>query len=200
MWPVAAPLRRVSPGPEPDMARKSSVKRLPTEVRRHLERRMREDQLTLDELIEDLREHFPEAETPSRSALHRYRVGFEEMAGRMREIEAASTALVGELGEDVGERAGQLLVQSITTLATNAALNAHANDDVSIKEIASLARAAKAAMEARTMSMKERQAVAKAAEERLLKEQAKKLDTMGKTGALAPETLARIRSEIYGIV
>lgn len=181
------------------MARKSSIKRLPTDVRKHLERRLREDRLTLDELIEDLREHFPGAEPPSRSALHRYRVGFEEMAGRMREIEAASTALVGELGEDVGERAGQLLAQAVTTLATNAALNAH-SDDVSITEIGKLARAAKAAMEARTLSMKERLAIEKAAEERLVKEQSKKLEAMGKAGALAPETLKRIRSEIYGIV
>jgi len=181
------------------MPRKSTIKRLPADVRAHLELRLREDQLTLDELIEDLREHFPQAEPPSRSALHRYRVGFEEMAGRMREIEVASTALVGELGEDVGERAGALLAQAVTTLATNAALQAH-SDDVSITEIAKLARAAKAAMEARTLSMKERQAIEKAAEERLLKEQSKKLEALGKAGALAPETLARIRSEIYGIV
>lgn len=182
------------------MARKSTIKRLPVDVRKHLERRLREDQLTLDELIDDLREHFPGAEPPSRSALHRYRVGFEEMAGRMREIEAASSALVGELGEDVGERAGQLLAQAVTTLATNAALNAHTADEVSIKEVASLARAAKAAMEARTLSMKERLAIEKAAEDRLLKEQNKKLDAMGKTGAVAPETLKRIRAEVYGIV
>ena len=182
------------------MARKSTIKRLPAKVREHLERRMREDRLTLDELIDDLREHFPSAEPPSRSALHRYRVGFEEMAARMREIEAASSALVGELGEGVGERAGQLLAQAVTTLATNAALSAHESDDVSIKEVASLARAAKAAMEARTLSMKERVAIEKAAEERLLKEQTKKLEAMGKAGALAPETLTRIRAEVYGIV
>ena len=181
------------------MARKSSIKRLAPEVRKHLERRLREDRLTLDELIEDLREHFPEAEAPSRSALHRYRSGFEEMAGRMREIEAASTALVGELGEDVGERAGQLLAQAVTTLATNAALQAH-DSEVSITEIAKLARAAKAAMEARTLSRKEREAIEQAARERLLREQDEKLEAMGKAGTLAPETLARIRSEVYGIV
>lgn len=182
------------------MARKSTIKRLPTEIRKHLERRLREDQLTLDELIDDLREHFPEAAPPSRSALHRYRIGFEEMAGRMREIEVASTALVTELGEGTGD-AGALLAQAVTTLATNAALNAHsAADDISITEIGKLARAAKAAMEARTMSIKERQAIEKAAEERLLKQQAKKLDTLGKAGAIAPETLAQIRREVYGIV
>lgn len=180
------------------MARKSTIKRLPAPVRRHLERRLREDQLTLDELIEDLREHFPESDPPSRSALHRYRVGFEEMAGRMREIEAASSALVGELGEDVGERAGQLLAQAVTTLATNAALNAHTQDEVSIKEVASLARAAKAAMEARTLSMKERLAIEKAAQEKLLREQDQKLTEAGKAGTVSMKTVEEIR-RLYGI-
>ena len=96
--------------------------------------------------------------------------GFEELAGRMREIEAASAAMVGELGEGMGDRAGALLAQAVTTLATHAALNAHNDEkDLSIKEVAALARAAKAAMEARTMSVRERQTVEKAAQERLLR-------------------------------
>lgn len=179
------------------MARKSTIKRLPLDVRSHLERRLREDRLTLDELIDDLREHFPGAEPPSRSALHRYRVGFDEMAGRMREIEAASTALVGELGEDVGERAGALLAQAVTTLATNAALNAH-SEDVTITEIAKLARAAKAAMEARTLSRKEREAIEKSVQERLLREQDEKLKEAGKAGTFSLDTVAEIR-RLYGI-
>lgn len=179
------------------MARKSTVKRLPDDVRRHLERRLREDRLTLDELIEDLQDHFPGTQTPSRSALHRYRANFEEMAGRMREIEAASTALVGELGEDVGERAGQLLAQAVTTLATNAALEAHSND-VSIGEIAQLARAARAAMEARTLSRKEREAIELAARERLLREQDEKLTAAGRDGTVSMETVKEIRL-LYGI-
>lgn len=183
------------------MARKSSIKRLPSEVRQHLERRLREDRLTLDELIDDLRAAFPEAQAPSRSSLHRYKANFDELTGRMREIEAGAAAMIGELGEGVGDRAGALLAQAVTTLATNAALAAHGSDkDLSIKEVASLARAAKAAMEARTLSVRERQAVEKAAQERLLREQNQKLEQMNKSGALTPETLASIRQEIYGIV
>ncbi len=183
------------------MARKSSIKRLPAEIRKHLERRLREDSMSLDELIADLQDHFPGADTPSRSALHRYRVNLEEMMGRMREIETASAVLVGELGEGVGDKAGALLAQAVTTLATNAAFKAHDQiDEISITEIGKLARAAKAALETRTLSMKERQSIEKATEERLLKEQSKKLDEMGRKGALTPETLTSIRRDIYGIV
>ncbi|WP_103035218.1 phage protein Gp27 family protein [Castellaniella caeni] len=180
------------------MARKSTVKRLPDEVRRHLERRLREDRLTLDELIDDLQEHFPNTQAPSRSALHRYRANFDEMAGRMREIEAASTALVGELGEDVGERAGQLLAQAVTTLATNAALQAH-SDDVSITEIGKLARAAKAAMEARTLSRKEREAIEQAVRERLLREQDENLQEIAKAQGMDESQVDFWRRKFLGI-
>jgi hypothetical protein len=183
------------------MGRQSSIKGLEPPVRAYIERLLREDRLTLDELLAAVREKYPEAETPSRSSLHRYKSGFEELAGRMREIEAASAAMVGELGEGMGDRAGALLAQAVTTLATHAALNAQADEnELSIKEVAALARAAKAAMEARTMSVRERQAVEKAAQERLLREQNKKLEQMGKSGSIAPETLKTIRREVYGII
>lgn len=139
------------------MGRKSSVARLEPAARKYLEKLLREDRHTLDELLAALRAKFPTADV-SRSGLHRYRASLEEMMGRMREIDTAATALVSELGEGVGDKAGALLAQAVTTLATNAALNAH-GEDVSIKEVAELARAARAAMQARTMSLKEREAV-----------------------------------------
>ena len=51
------------------MGRKSSIDKLEPTVRSHIERRLRENQLTLDELIADLHEHFPGKEKPSRSAI-----------------------------------------------------------------------------------------------------------------------------------
>lgn len=64
------------------MARKSNIKRLPVPVRQHLERLLREDRLTLDELIADLRAKFPGEEPPSRSSLHRYKTSFDELTGQ----------------------------------------------------------------------------------------------------------------------
>lgn len=65
--------------------------------------------------------------------------------------------------------------------------------------MAELARAAKNTMQARTLSIKERQAIEKAAQERLIREQQGKLDDLGKSGALTPDTLQRIRQEVYGL-
>ena len=108
-------------------------------------------------------------------------------------------AFVGAFGEDASDKTGVLLVEAISTLTYQAAMGAHEKDEVTIAEVSALARAAKATMEARTMSVKERQAIEKAAQERLVREQQSKLDDLGKTGALTPETLQRIRQEVYGL-
>lgn len=181
------------------MGQKSSISRLEPDVKKYLEKQLRADQLTLDELLEDLRQKFPSAKTPSRSSLGRYKANFEELAGRMREIEAGAAALVDELGEGVGDKAGALLTQAVTTLAASTALRAHETDGISIKEVGELARAARAAMQARTMSLKERQEIEAYARQKLLEEQAQKLDSLEKKGGVTDETKAAIR-EALGIV
>lgn len=180
------------------MGRKSSVSRMEPAARKHLEKLLREDRLTLDELLAEMREKFPSADV-SRSGIHRYKASFGELVGRMREIETAAGALVDELGDGVGDKAGSLLAQAVTTLATNAALNAHSAEKVSIKEVSELARAARAAMQARTMSIKEREAIEAHARRKLLAEQQAKLDAMPNKGGVTAETKAAIR-EALGII
>ena len=180
------------------MGRKNTIARLPPEVKRHIERLLREDRLTLDEMLDNIRAHFPGGEMPSRSGLHRYKASFEELAGRMREIETAATVLVDELGEGVGDKAGALLTQAVTTLAANVALRANENDDISIKEVGELARAARSAMQARTMSLKERQDIERLARERLLAEQEEKLQELRGADGMSEQLESRIRRVLLG--
>lgn len=170
------------------MGRKSSVSRLEPTARKHLEKLLREDRLTLNELLAEMREKFPAADV-SRSGIHRYKASFGELVGRMREIETAAGALVDELGDGVGDKAGSLLAQAVTTLATNAALNAHSAEKVSIKEVSELARAARAAMQARTMSIKEREAIEEHARRKLLAEQQANLQKIAKSQGMSQEHL-----------
>ncbi len=111
------------------MGRKSSIDKLEPQVRSHIERRLRENRLTLDELIEDLHEQFPSEQKPSRSAVGRYKVSFDEMSRRLREQQAMASLLVEELGENPDDKAGALMVQSITTLTTHAALGAQIDEE-----------------------------------------------------------------------
>lgn len=182
------------------MPRASSIKRLPSDQRAFLEKLLREDRYTLDEILAKVRERFPGVQAPSRSALGRYSQQVDELAGRMRDIQAAGTALVAELGEDPNDRAGQLLVQAVTTLATHAALKAtNAEDELSIKEVGELARGARAVMEARKISMAERQEIARIAREQQLQEQEEKLKDVVKTGGMSAGTAETIRKQILGI-
>ncbi len=144
------------------MLKKSSIRKLSDEQRQFIERLMREDNRTLDEMLDEIKKQFPDEKTPSRSSLGRYRQSFDEMAGKMREIQIASQVLVSEFGEDVDDKAGALLSQAVTTLATGVALRSNDNDEISIQDVGDLARAARAVMQTRTMSIKERQAIRKA--------------------------------------
>ncbi|QIL83978.1 DUF3486 family protein [Diaphorobacter sp. HDW4A] len=180
------------------MGRKSKVSRMAPEARKHLEKLMREDRLTLNELLAEMRAKFPE-EDVSRSGIYRYQAGFEEMVGRMREIETAAGVLVDELGEGVGDKAGALLAQAVTTLATNAALNAHSNDKISIKEVSELARAARAVMQARTMSIEEREAAEAAGRRKLLAQQEESLQEVAKAQGMDEAQVDFWRRKFLGI-
>jgi hypothetical protein len=181
------------------MGRKSTIDKLPADVRAHIEKRLRENRLTLDELFADVREAFPDLPAaPSRSALGRYRMGFEEVMQTQRAMSTAASALVAELGEDFDDKSGALLAQAVTTLATRATFGELEKENVEIGDVLDLARAAKAAQESRSLNLKERKAVAQLAREKLLEEQKAKLDAMGTKGGVTEETKRAIR-EVLGI-
>ena len=180
------------------MGRKSSIDRLPAAVRSHIERRLRENRLTLDELIADLQEHFPAADKPSRSAIGRYKVSFDQMVRRLREQEAMSRLLVEELGENPDERAGALMVQSVTTLVNHATFAAQNEEDVDIEDVRKLARAAKDVLQARKASLEERRSIEKEARERLLQEQEQRLEEMRGSDGMSEQLEGRIRRILLG--
>lgn len=179
------------------MARKSSIDTLSASQRSHIEKRLRENQLTLDGLIADLRHHFPSENKPSRAALGRYSQKFDAMVERMREQETMSRMLVSELGENPDDKAGALIVQSLSILVNDTLSDAH-DKDLAIADICKLARAAKDTIHARSASLKERQAIEAAAREKLLAEQKEKLAAMPSKGGVTEETKQAIR-EALGI-
>ena len=179
------------------MGRKSTIDKLPVEVRTHIEQRLRENRLTLDELFEDICETFPDlSEAPSRSSLGRYRGGFKEIMKTQWAMSTAASALVAELGEDFDDKSGALLAQAVTTLATRAAFDQLDQGKAEIGDVLDLARAAKAAQESRSLNLKERQTVAKMAREKLLEEQKAKLDAMGAKAGVTEETKLAIRQAL----
>ena len=183
------------------MGRKSSIERLAPEVKAHIERRLRENRLTLNELIEDLRAAFPASddELPSRSALGRHKQSVDEIVKSERESAAIIAAVVGELGEDFDAKSGALMAQTLTTLINRLLRQRlEGNEALEVADVLDLARASKAAQESRSLNLRERQQVAKAAREKLLEEQKGKLEALASKGGVTPQTQAAIR-EALGI-
>lgn len=180
------------------MARKSTVDKLDPAVRSHIERCLRENRLTLDELIGDLQAKFPTQDKPSRSALGRYRQSFETMVSRMREQETMARILVEELGENPDDRAGGLMVQSLTTLVNQAVFRAQDDEEIDIDDVRKLARAAKDALQARRASLDERKQIERDARERLIVEQEQKLTEMRGTDGMSEQLEDRIRKILLG--
>ena len=180
------------------MGRKSTIKRLEPEARKHLEKLLREDRHTLDELLVAMREKFPNAEV-SRSAIHRHRQGYEELVKGMREQQAIASLVVAELGENPDDKAGALLVQTITTLTNQVALTAAGEGEVDVETVRKLARATKDVLAARRVDRQERLAIRQEARDELLAEQRAKLEAMPNKGGVTADTKAAIR-EALGIV
>jgi hypothetical protein len=181
---------------------KSSISRLPAEQKAYIEQLLREGRLTLDEMIAALQARFPgtPAAEVSRSALHRYDQGFAELTARMREIDQASQALVGEFGDSLGEKASTLLTNAVVTLVTDVALRQQAAEKpVDVETARKLARAAKDAIDSKRVDVNVRKAIATEVREKLLREQSENLDKVVKTGGLSAEKAAELRKKILGI-
>jgi len=181
------------------MAGKSSINRLPSMVKAYIQKLLREDRMTLDDMLADIQARFPNEKAPSRSALGRFKLGFDELTDKVRQQREMAEAFVGAFGEDASDKTGVLLVEAISTLTYQAAMGAHEKDEVTIAEVSALARAAKATMEARTMSVKERQVIEKAARDRLLQEQSAELDNAVKAKGMTEEQAMFWRQKFLGV-
>lgn len=184
----------------------SSIRKLPDDQRKFIERLLREDRLTLNEMLDEIRAEFPAATIPSRSALGRAKQSFSKTAQKMREIQAAAEVLVAEFGEDVDDKAGALLTQAITTLTTDAVLD-HLNNDgsdpenpkTSIKDVGALARASRAVIATRGMSLKQRAEIEQNAREKLLREQEANLQEVATAQGMSDEQVQFWREKFLGI-
>ncbi|MDF5877610.1 DUF3486 family protein [Pseudomonas aeruginosa] len=87
------------------MGRKSSISRLPDQVRAYIEGRLADGRMTLDELIADLQAQFPSqaeaGELPSRAAVHRYGQKLERRLAAIRASTEAAKLIRAQAGDDL---------------------------------------------------------------------------------------------------
>lgn len=190
------------------MGRKSSVSRLPADIKSYIEAMLATGAQTLDELIADLQERFPAeakaGDLPSRSALHRYGTKLDR---RLSAIKASTEAarMIREHAGDSQDARSEALTALVQTELFEAILNLQEADDEELdagERVGMLSAAAKniATLTRSSVNLKKFQAeVEEATRKKLLEEQRAKLEAMGNKGGVTAETKAAIR-EALGIV
>ncbi|MCW5650507.1 MAG: DUF3486 family protein [Ramlibacter sp.] len=189
------------------MGRKSTISRLPLEIKGYIEAMLATGGVSLDELIADLQERYPaEANTgqlPSRSAIGRYGLTLERRLSAIKASTEAARLIQQHAGDNQDTRSGALMAMLQTELF-EAILALQEADDPDVdpgERLSLLSAAAKniATLTRSSVNLKKFQAeVEEAARTKLLEEQRAKLDALGNKGGVTPETQKAIR-EALGI-
>lgn len=179
------------------MGRKSTIKTLDPAVRDAVDNLLKTNRLTLDQVLEQIRQAFPGAAVISRSALGRYSKRFEEVGKRLRESREVAKVWVDRLGSDPQGDVGKMVMETLRTMAFDATLDMQERDsEVDPKEIATLALAMQRLESAGKWNLQREKEMRAAA----LSEAAEAVQRAGKKTGTSDETIDLFRREILGIV
>lgn len=180
------------------MARKSSISRLPVEIKSYIEAMLATGAQTLDELISDLQDRYPaEAKAgtlPSRSAVGRYGQKLDRRLSAIRASTEAAKLIQAQAGDDKDARS-EALTALVQTELFEAILNLQEADDEETDaegRVAMLSAAAKniATLTRSSVNLKKFQAeVEEAARKKLLEEQQANLQKIAKTQGMSQDQL-----------
>lgn len=185
------------------MGRKSTVARLPAEVKTYIEAMLATGAQTLDELIADLQARYPaEAHAgtlPSRSAVHRYGQKLDRRLSAIRASTEAAKLIQAQAGDDQDARS-EALTALVQTELFEAILSLQEADDPDADpadRVGMLSSAAKniATLTRSSVGLKKFQLEVRAKAQAA----ADTVDKLAKKGGLTAETAAQIRREILGI-
>ncbi|UYZ84296.1 DUF3486 family protein [Entomomonas sp. E2T0] len=184
------------------MGRKSSLDKLPKPVIEFIQQLLRENRLTISELLDEVNNNFPELENkPSRSALGRFSQNFNKRFEEHNKFKEMANIYVSQLGENTDDKTGMFLAQSLTMLLSRVTMEQLDKDDnqIIIKEAGLLAKAALDIQRARELSLKERLAIEEEARKRLLREQQDNLEKTAKAQGLSADYVDLLKREVLGV-
>lgn len=186
------------------MGRKSTISRLPADVKSFIEGKLAEGRLTLDELIAALHAQFPTVqqagELPSRAAVHRYGQKLEKRLSAIRASTEAAKIIQAQAGDNEDARSGALTAL-IQTELFEAILNLQELDDPNMdpgERVGMLSAAAKniATLTRSSVALKQFQAKVRDA----TRAAASEVEKTAKKAGLSDATVAEIKARILGIV
>lgn len=186
------------------MGRKSTISRLPFDVKSYIEGKLADGRLTLDELIVDLQERFPQqaqaGDLPSRAAVHRYGQKLERRLSAIRASTEAAKIIQAQTGDNTDARS-EALTALIQTELFEAILNLQEADDPDMdigERVGMLSSAAKniATLTRSSVNLKQFQSKVREA----TRAAASAVEKTVKKAGLSDETVAEIKARILGIV
>jgi hypothetical protein len=181
------------------MGRKSSIDRLPQEVRKRARQLLRDNQLTLDEIREQIKEEFGVDYVPSRTPLWREKQKIEQWAKDARELETIADVWVRELKDRPSGKTGRMVLELLRTMAFQAVGAAREKQTIDPKEIWALARAFNLIETGGKRNIETESKLREETKAELLREQAAKIDTLVKEGGLSAETANAFRMQLLGV-
>lgn len=181
------------------MPERSSVRRLPDELRSEVDRLLTDGRYTLDQIVAHVRKLGADV---SRSALGRYSQQIDQVVEDMRLTREMAQAVGRELTDLVDDDATQLLVGSLQALLLKARMQVSSGTEIAPKDVADLARAAKdlqTALRSRAhlhAVVRKEMAVEVAKQTALA---AKNIDRMAQENGLSAALAAQLRREVLGV-
>lgn len=180
------------------MARKSSIAQLEPAIRIELDRLLKDDRFTIEQVVTHLKSLGAQV---SRSAVGRYHKRFEESGKKIREAREVAAVWAERLGSEPQGDIGKVVMEMLRTLAFDATMQLGEDGDgevqLSGKEIGALALAMQRLEAAGALSLKREKALRQAAAE----EAASQVDAVAaeKPTGLTPEAAEEIKRRILGI-
>lgn len=188
------------------MPRPSSIDRLPAEIREMIGKLRQDRGLTIDEILEHLRQLDVEV---SRSALGRHVKGLAKMGERLRRSRAMAEGLARELGEAPGDQVARVNIELLHSFIADAFEAAEAQEDEAGQDLAAALRNPKGAalfaeaIERLTKASRHNQEfverIERRAAERARKDAATAVEAVARQRGLTAETLDAIKAGIFGV-
>ena len=186
------------------MGRKSSISRLPKDVKSYIEGQLAEGRCTLNELIADLHAKFPAqqlaGDLPSRAAVHRYGQKLERSLIAVKASTEAARMICAST-EDTDDSRSEALTALVQTKLFDAILDLQEADEQGMdasKRVGVLSNAAKniATLTRSSVNLKQYRSKVREA----TRAAASAVASTVKKAGLSDETVAEIKARILGIV
>lgn len=174
------------------MARKSTIRKLPPELRKEIDRLLLDDRLTHAQIVAHMQKLGAHV---SESAVYRYNVSFQEVARDIRATREMANAIGRDLDSVEGMNIGRVVVESLQALVFKARMQldpAKPVDAGLLKSLASTVRdlstAMKASIDAEEKTFERMKKIIAAATGQLVRER-----------GLSAKTAAEIKAQILGL-